>query len=64
MWVPIASGPAFGAAAVMGLGASSDDSRFGHGQVKVSFDNFRVDAGAFSCPDRWNAGAGDWKETS
>jgi hypothetical protein len=49
-WRTLASAPSSGAA-VFGLGASSGaNDSFGHKEVKVAFDNFRVTARHPVCP--------------
>ena len=58
-WVPLGSAANSGDA-VVGLGATSDDSLFHHEPVRVSFDNLRVASGTFSCPSWWNGIGPDW----
>ncbi len=34
---------------------------FSHPDVKVAFDNFRVNSGTFACPFWWTDNAHDWQ---
>ena len=52
-WTPIASGPTSTDPATISLGASSFMNRFVHQEVKVAWDNFRINSGAISCGDPW-----------
>ena len=63
-WVPIASGPTTLEPAIIDLDASSLGNNFGHQEVKVAWDNLRVNAGTLSCPDlSWEDDAPDWQAT-
>ena len=48
----------------MNLNVFSNVPPFSHPDVKVAFDNFRVNAGTFSCPSWWNDSSADWKPLS
>jgi hypothetical protein len=52
-WVPVASGPTTTNPASITLGASSNMNRFVHQEVKVAWDNFRINSGTISCPATW-----------
>jgi Tol biopolymer transport system component len=52
-WVPIASGPTSTSPASITLGANSGMNRFVHQEVKIAWDNFRINSGTFSCPASW-----------
>ena len=49
----IASGPTITDPASITLGASSFMERFIHHEVKVAWDNFRINAGTIACPTPW-----------
>jgi Tol biopolymer transport system component len=52
-WVGLASGPTSTDSATITLGASSFMNRFVHQEVKVAWDNFRINAGTISCGTPW-----------
>jgi Tol biopolymer transport system component len=52
-WVVLASGPTVTDPATITLGAGSFMDRFVHQEVKVVWDNFRINAGAISCGVPW-----------
>jgi Tol biopolymer transport system component len=52
-WTPIASGPTSIDPATITLGASSFMNRFVHQEVKVAWDNFRINSGTISCGTPW-----------
>jgi Tol biopolymer transport system component len=52
-WIGLASGPTSTEPASITLGASSFMNRFVHQEVKVGWDNFRINAGTISCDPRW-----------
>ena len=52
-WVPIASGPTGTTPASITFGASSGMGRFSHQEVKIAWDNFRINSGSISCPSSW-----------
>ena len=52
-WVPIASGPTGTTPASITFGASSGVDRFAHQEVKIAWDNFRINSGSISCPSSW-----------
>jgi Tol biopolymer transport system component len=57
----LASGPTSTEPASITLGASSFMGRFAHQEVKVAWDNFRVNAGTISCgPPWWEDDSPDW----
>jgi hypothetical protein len=61
-WVPIASGPMWTDQAVLSIGASSGSGRFVHQEVKIAWDNFRVNSGTISCPaGSWEDDTPDWQ---
>ncbi|HKD34449.1 MAG TPA: hypothetical protein VKB73_13450 [Gaiellaceae bacterium] len=45
----------------MNLNVFSNAPRFSHPDVKVAYDNFRVNSGAFSCPSWWTDIAPNWQ---
>ena len=59
-WVVLASGPTITDPATITLGASSFMERFTHQEVKVAWDNFRINAGTISCPTWWEDDSPDW----
>ena len=61
VWIPIASGPTVAAPSVMTLGLGSAMNIFIHQEVKVAWDNFRVNAGTFDCPTWWEDDSPDWQ---
>jgi dipeptidyl aminopeptidase/acylaminoacyl peptidase len=52
-WVPVASGPMGTTPASITFGANSGRSNFSHQEVKVAWDNFRINSGSISCPTTW-----------
>ncbi|MDP9259378.1 MAG: hypothetical protein M3Q31_22895 [Actinomycetota bacterium] len=63
-WVPIASGPTALEPAIIDLEASSLANRFAHQEVKVAWDNLRINSGAMSCPIvSWEDDSPDWQAT-
>src|SRR5262245_2654514 len=52
-WIVLASGPTSTEPATIALGAGSFMGRFAHQEVKVAWDNFRVNAGTISCGTPW-----------
>jgi hypothetical protein len=61
-WVPIATGPATLDPAIVNLESSSGDNHFAHQEVKVGWDEIRVNAGVISCPTvAWEDDAPDWQ---
>ena len=52
-WVVLASGPTITDPATITLGASSFMERFTHQEVKVAWDNFRINSGTIVCPTPW-----------
>jgi dipeptidyl aminopeptidase/acylaminoacyl peptidase len=63
-WVPISSGPTSLEPAIIDLDASSLGSRFAHQEVKVAWDNLRINSGALSCPEvSWEDDSPDWQAT-
>ena len=42
------------------LDVFSNAPPFSHPEVKVAYDNFRVNAGTFSCPIWWSDNFADW----
>lgn len=52
-WIPLASGPTSTDSATIALGASSFMNRFAHQEVKVAWDNFRINSGTISCGTPW-----------
>lgn len=52
-WIPIASGPTITDPATITLGAGSGLDRFVHQEVKVAWDNFRINSGTISCGTPW-----------
>jgi TolB protein len=61
-WVPIASGPTTTSSASITLGASSGMDRFIHQEVKIAWDNFRINSGAMSCSNlSWEDDSPDWQ---
>lgn len=61
-WVPVASGPTTTSSATITIGASSFMGRFAHQEVKIAWDNFRINSGTLSCPDlSWDDDTPDWQ---
>jgi Tol biopolymer transport system component len=61
-WVPVASGPTGTSQASITFGASSGMGRFSHQEVKVAWDNFRINSGSISCPEAsWEDDSPDWQ---
>jgi hypothetical protein len=61
-WVPIATGPATLDPAIVNLESSSWDNHFAHQEVKVGWDEIRVNSGLISCPTvSWEDDAPDWQ---
>jgi Tol biopolymer transport system component len=52
-WVPIASGPARSDAGVLGFALNAMQDLTDQ-EVKVAFDNFRLNSGLLECPSWWN----------
>jgi hypothetical protein len=52
-WVPVASGPTGTTPASITFGANSGRSNFSHQEVKIAWDNFRINSGSISCPTTW-----------
>lgn len=52
-WMPLASGPTSTDPASITLGAASFMNRFVHQEVKVAWDNFRINSGTISCDFPW-----------
>ena len=44
----------------MNVNLYSRDAIFGDQFVRVAFDDIRIDAGAFECPNWWRDSAPDW----
>ena len=61
-WVPIASGPISTDPALLNIGASSGSGRFVHQEVKIAWDNFRINSGTIVCPPgSWEDDTPDWQ---
>ena len=45
----------------MNLNVFSNARQFSHPDVKVAYDNFRVNSGTFSCPSWWRDNAPNWQ---
>jgi hypothetical protein len=61
-WIPIASGPTTTNPASITLGAASNMNRFSNHQVKIAWDNFRINTGTITCPTTWwEDDAPDWQ---
>jgi hypothetical protein len=45
----------------MSLDLFSNAPQFSHPDVKVAYDNFRVNSGTFSCPSWWRDNAPNWQ---
>ena len=61
-WVPIASGPTGTTPASITFGANSGRSNFSHQEVKIAWDNFRINSGSISCPTlSWEDDTPDWQ---
>jgi hypothetical protein len=52
-WVAIASGPTSTLSASISVGAGTGMNFFAHQEVKVAWDNFRINSGTISCPSTW-----------
>lgn len=53
-WQLILATPADPGAAVYGMGLTAPGDQWGHKDVSVAFDNFRLNSGALTCPTWWN----------
>jgi dipeptidyl aminopeptidase/acylaminoacyl peptidase len=61
-WVAVASGATTTSPASITLGANSGMDRFSHQEVKIAWDNLRINSGAISCPNPWWADdSPDWQ---
>jgi dipeptidyl aminopeptidase/acylaminoacyl peptidase len=61
-WVAIASGATLTEPAIIDLDAFSLGGRFAHQEVKVSWDNLRINSGTMSCPTvLWEDDSPDWQ---
>jgi hypothetical protein len=60
-WVPLSSGPTSTEPALIALGASSADAGFVHEEVRIAWDNLRINAGSVSCPLTWEDDSPDWQ---
>jgi TolB protein len=61
-WVPVSSGPTSTTPVTITLGADSGMDRFNHQEVKVAWDNFRINAGTISCSNlSWEDDSPDWQ---
>jgi hypothetical protein len=45
----------------LNLNVVSNAPQFSHPDVKVAYDNFRVNGGTFSCPSWWRDNAPNWQ---
>jgi Tol biopolymer transport system component len=63
-WNPIASGETALVNATVALELSSYSNRFMHAEVKVAWDNFRINTGTVSCPIWWTDSSPDWQPSS
>jgi dipeptidyl aminopeptidase/acylaminoacyl peptidase len=61
-WVTVLDVPANPGVVVPGLSLSSGPN-FAHEEVRVAFDNFRVNSGTLSCPTWWDDSSPDWQPT-
>jgi hypothetical protein len=52
-FIPIASGPTSTEPATITLGAASALNRFVHREVKVAWDNLRINSGTIDCGTPW-----------
>jgi TolB protein len=59
-WIPLLSGPTLAVPASVNVNLYSRDEIFGDQFVRVAFDDIRIDAGAFECPNWWRDSAPDW----
>ncbi len=60
-WVPLLSGPASTAPALLNVHLFSNDAIFGNQFVRVAYDDFDVTAAAFECPTWWRDSGADWQ---
>ena len=61
-WVAIASDLTTVDPAIIDLEASSMDERFAHQEVKIAWDNLRINSGKLSCPTvLWEDDSPDWQ---
>ncbi|MDP9256925.1 MAG: hypothetical protein M3Q31_10275 [Actinomycetota bacterium] len=61
-WIPVASGPTSTSSVSITFGASSGMGRFSHQEVKIAWDNYRVNSGTISCPTlSWEDDSPDWQ---
>ena len=60
--MPIASDPTTLDPAIIDLEASSLGDRFAHQEVKVAWDNLRINSGTITCPGlSWEDDSPDWQ---
>lgn len=60
-WIPLLGVPFAVPESFVQLSIFTDDPPGSHVDIKVAFDNFRVNSGTFSCPSWWNDSAPDWQ---
>jgi Tol biopolymer transport system component len=61
-WMPIASGPTRLDPATINLETTSFMNRFAHQEVKIAWDNLRINSGTISCPTTsWEDDSPDWQ---
>ena len=60
VWIPLLSGSTLTVPASVNVNLYSRDEIFGDQFVRVAFDDIRIDADAFECPDWWRDSAPDW----
>jgi hypothetical protein len=63
-WAPIASGPIWTSPASISLGATSGMNFFSHQEVKIAWDNYRINSGSVACATTtWEDDSPDWQAT-
>jgi Tol biopolymer transport system component len=61
VWAPLETVPFSPAESFVQLSIFTNDPPFSHPDIRVAFDNFRVNSGTFSCPSWWDDNAPDWQ---
>jgi dipeptidyl aminopeptidase/acylaminoacyl peptidase len=61
IWVPLLGVPFTSPQSFVQLSIFTNDPPFSHPNIAVSFDNFRVNSGTFSCPSWWRDNAPNWQ---
>ena len=60
-WIPLETVPFAPSESFVQLSIFTNDPPFSHPDIRVAFDNFRINGGTFSCPSWWDDNAPDWQ---